>query len=80
MAVFYGQVKGRSDTVVSRLGTKKSGIRSSVQSYDGSVITRLTYNEENKLMVEIETSDNSSTYGRLVFAGTLKELEEKLTT
>lgn len=76
MAKFYGQVSNGVSTTASRVGHQ--GIRASAQSYDGSVITSLRYDDEGKLMVHIEIADSSSMYGDTVFRGTLEELKEKL--
>ena len=72
MAAYYGQIKGHR-SVATRTGTASSGITASVQSWHGSVITRL---HDNK--IEIEISKDSSFRGKLVFYGTLEELENKL--
>ena len=47
-------------------------MKSSVQSYDGSVITYMSYDNDN-LMVEICVSDYSSSYGSRIFYGTFDE-------
>jgi len=62
MSKFYGTVQG-SRSMTTRCGTRNSGIRGSVQSYDGSVISSLWYNDDEKLMVSISTSDYSSSGG-----------------
>ena len=77
MSKFYGILKGQDKNVVTRRGSEKSGISASVQSYDGSVITRLNYTDKN-VVITIETSDTSSTYGEVIFNGTIKELKKKL--
>ena len=60
MSKFYGQVFGMSSTEATRRGG--SDIKVSAQSYDGSVITKLYYNE-TKLMVKIQTDKDSSSTG-----------------
>ena len=66
MAKFYGSIQG-SRGAATRTGG--SLMKSSVQSYDGSVITYMSYDKdkdnpkEEKLMVEICVSDYSSSYG-----------------
>lgn len=77
MAVFYGQVQGSADTSASRRGSNASGISASVQSWHGSVITSLHY-DDDKLMVDVYTDDGSSFLGRLLFSGTFDEFKEKL--
>ena len=74
MAKFYGSIQGNRGEA-TRMG--HSSIKSSVQSYDGSVITYLSY-EGDKLMVEVCTSDESSSYGRRIFYGTFDEFISKL--
>lgn len=69
MSKYYGQVKGSADTVASRRGTEKSGIRVSAQSWDGSVIVCM-HNDR----VDIEMSQDSSMHGTTMFSGTLEEL------
>ena len=75
MAKFYGQVNGGRGTA-TRVGHRN--IRTAAQSYDGSVITELTYNDEGKLMVDVCTDDYSTSYGRRIFYGTFEEFVAKL--
>lgn len=74
MPKFYGIVEGFSETVASRRGN--NFIKSSAQSYDGSVITRLNYGNDGRLMIDIMLSDDSSSDGDTEFYGTLDELKE----
>lgn len=76
MSTFYGQVEGMARTVASKRGGKE--IKVSAQFWNGSVITRMYYNDDNQLIVELNISDGSSTYGYNYFTGTLEELKEKL--
>lgn len=76
MSKFYGTVIGKADTVATRRGF--DCIKTSAQSWDGSVITRLSYDKSGTLMVEIEHSPDSSTCGRTVFRGTIDEFLKKL--
>lgn len=78
MAVFYGQVSGKSETTASRQGSMNSGIKASVQSWNGSVITSLRYNEKDELIVNIYIDDGSAFEGNRYFTGTLEELKKKL--
>ena len=78
MATFFGQVRGRAESYGTRLGTKTSGIESSVQSWEGSIITKMYYNEKNELMVNIETADGSNFCGQTIFNGTFEEYKKKL--
>ena len=74
MATFYGQISGNRGTA-SRLGTKTSGLTVSAQSWDGSVITQLSYDSKDTLKVKLSIDDGSSFYGETVFNGTLEELK-----
>ena len=75
MSKFYGMVVGNRGAA-TRGGSDNSGFKATAQSYDGSVITRLSYNDDNQLMVCIEMEDGrSSTYGDVVFHGTYDELK-----
>lgn len=78
MSKFYGQVRGQAETIASRRGSNLSGIRASVQSWDGSVITSLDYNEDGALIVEIQVAEGSDFYGVRLFRGTLDELRTQL--
>lgn len=77
MAVFYGMIQGNRGAA-TRGGSANSGYQASAQSYDGSVITYLNYNQDNKLMITIATAQSSSCYGDTKFYGTLDELNEAL--
>ena len=77
MSTFYGTLTGNKGTA-TRCGTKDSGIRASVQSWKGSVITALNYDGDD-LMVQVSWADDSrATMGRHLFYGTLAEFVEKL--
>ena len=81
MGTFYGTIQGNRGEA-TRMGSKSSGFRASAQSYDGSVITELSYrdNEDTKdetLVISINLSDSSSSYyGKNYFYGTLEQLKE----
>ncbi|MDV3429127.1 MAG: hypothetical protein LIR50_19215 [Bacillota bacterium] len=77
MSAFYGMVQGNRGAS-TKGGSKNSGFVASCQSYDGSVITRMWYDENDNLMVSIAISEGSSTYGDKVFVGSLEELKAKL--
>jgi hypothetical protein len=76
MARFYGQVYGQARTEASRRGSRD--IKVSAQSWNGSVITYLEYDENDQLVVDISISDGSSSYGNTYFRGSLEELKERL--
>ena len=76
MAKFYGTLVGNRGEA-TRLG--HSRIKVSAQSWDGSLITELTYNNEGKLMVSLKASEEStSCYGRELFYGTFEDFVAKL--
>ena len=77
MAKFYGSIQGNRGAA-TRMGHQS--IKASVQSYDGSVITELSYNDEGQLLVDVcVAKDESSAYGQRVFLGTMEEFINKLT-
>lgn len=81
MSKLYGSIQGCRGAA-TRCGT--SLMKASVQSYDGSVITYMSYEpdktnpKEEKLMVEVCVSDRSSSYGSRIFYGTFEEFVNKL--
>jgi hypothetical protein len=77
MSKFYGSLQGNRG-VVTRGGSNSSGIKSSLQSWNGSVISQLSYNDNNELCIRVEVSKGSNRYGDLVFSGTVDEFITKL--
>jgi hypothetical protein len=75
MSKFYGQVMGAAKTEATRRGHHY--IKTSAQSFNGSVITELTY-EDDKLMVRINTGTGSTSLGSTTFYGTFDEFVNKL--
>lgn len=77
MAAFYGQVKGSGSKAATRIGTYDSGLRTSAQSYEGSVIVELTQPEDEdgnrRLMVEVSVNSGSDSRGKTVYYGDLSE-------
>lgn len=76
MSKFYGTVKGQAPTDATRRGTQNICV--AAQSWDGSLITRLTYNVRDELMIELQYSETSNAFGKTVFYGTMEELLKKL--
>lgn len=77
MSKFYGTVVGSARTEATRRGF--DGIKVSAQSWDGSLITRMRYDQGGRLMVQLDKSNEStSCWGKTIFWGTLDELEQKL--
>lgn len=79
MSAFYGAVEGNRGPA-TRGGSKNSGFKSTCQSYDGSVITRMRYDSDDKLQIMIDISDDSSAgWGAdEMFRGSLSELKTAL--
>lgn len=75
MSEFYGTVIG-ARSAGTRCGHKS--IKAAAQSWSGSVITTLSYNNAGELMVEIETSEDSATSGRMRFRGTFEKFKRIL--
>lgn len=76
MAKLYRSIQGNRGAATR---TGYSLIKSSVQSWDGSIINYMSY-EGGKLMVEVCVSNDSSAYGRRIFYGTFDEFIAKLST
>lgn len=79
MSKFYGTVIEQATTPATRCGSRKSGIRTAAQSYDGSVIVELNYNDNDELMVQVEFARGTSFYGQSIFYGTFDEFVDKMT-
>ena len=73
MAKFYGSIQGNKGAV-TRMGS--SCIKSSVQSWDGSLISCMSYNGD-KLMLELSVSKGSASCGKTIFYGTFEEFVNK---
>ena len=74
MSKLYGTVTGASQTAATRRG--HSLIKSSVQSYNGSLISSMSY-KGDKLMLELCVSNESSAYGRRIFYGPFEDFVNK---
>ena len=75
MAKFYGSVVGNRGEA-TRCG--HSRIKASAQSWNGSIVTELTYDEKNNLMVSICAGEGSTSLGSQIFYGTFEEYIAKL--
>ena len=73
MAKFYGSLQGNKGAV-TRMGS--SCIKSSVQSWDGSLISCMSY-KGDKLMLELSVSKGSASCGKTIFYGTFEEFVNK---
>ena len=78
MSALYGSLQGcRGET--TRTGSKNSGIRASVQSWNGSLVSYMDLDENEKPVITLKTSERSSGYGEeVIFRGSLEELKAKL--
>lgn len=72
MSRFYGQVRGNARTSASRRGTSDFGIRSSVQSYDGSIVMYLR-DTKHGMRLRVEHNEGSGFNGSIIFDGTMEE-------
>ena len=75
MARFYGMVQGNRGAA-TRCGS--TSISASVQSWNGSVVTQLSYDKDDNLMISVNHSAGSSSYGTPIFYGTVDEFVAKL--
>ena len=77
MAKFYGTVKGRSQSLATREGSDM--IRSSAQSYNGSVVIELDYDAKGELRVAVGCMEGSQkSFKSPTWEGTFKEFERML--
>ena len=80
MSKFYGTVSGMAKTEATRRGGRD--ITVAAQSWDGSQVTRLYYNDEGELCIRVETyhdSRGSFSWGaETMFDGTFAEYEKIL--
>lgn len=80
MSALYGTCVGMRG-MATRLGSRASGIKVSAQSYQGSLITRMDLNENDKPIVRLDITDDSDSSGwgsNEVFEGSLEELKQLL--
>ena len=77
MSTFYGMVQGNR-SAATRGGSRASGFKSTVQSWNGSIITQMSYDKDDNLMVEVSYSTGSNCYGTTIFRGTFDEYVMKL--
>ena len=78
MSRLYGSLQGCRGEA-TRTGSKNSGIRASVQSWNGSLVSYMDLDENEKPVITLKTSERSSGYGEeVIFRGSLEELKAKL--
>lgn len=76
MSKFYGTVGDRwgNRSNATRCGHKS--IFAAAQSFDGSIITELSYDSDGVLYMTLEHSDHSSTGGWCIYSGTVEDFLE----
>lgn len=81
MSAFYGTIEGQRGPA-TRCGSLGSGIKAAAQSWNGSVVIELSYQDqfdsESPLMVEVRTAEGSSAYGHTAWHGTFEHFKELL--
>jgi len=78
MSKLYGSLQGCRGEA-TRCGSGSSGIRASVQSWDGSLVSYMDLDDNGKPIVTLKISEGSSGYGsETIFRGSLEELKAKL--
>ena len=78
MASLFGSIQGCRGEA-TRCGSKNSGMRASVQSWNGSLVSYMDLDENDKPVITLKTSDGSSCIGfETIFRGSLEELKAKL--
>lgn len=78
MSALYGSLQGCRGEA-TRCGSKNSGMRASVQSWNGSLVSYMDLDENDKPVITLKTSDGSSCIGfETIFRGSLEELKAKL--
>ena len=76
MSRFYAKIIGNAKKETT--GRGNNDIRVAAMSWNGSVITTLSYDQSGELIVDIETSEDSASSGRLKFRGTFEEFKRIL--
>lgn len=80
MSVFYGTVRGQRGPA-TRCGSTNSGVQTAAQSWDGSVVVKLSYRNndpDDALLVSINTANGSSPDGLPAWNGTFDEFKKML--
>jgi hypothetical protein len=78
MSKLYGSLQGCRGEA-TRCGSASSGIRASVQSWNGSLVSYMDLDKNGNPMITLKTSEGSSGYGsEIIFVGSLEELKKKL--
>ena len=78
MSKLYGSLQGCRGEA-TRCGSKSSGVRASVQSWNGSLVSYMDLDDNGNPVITLKASKGSSGYGsETIFSGSLEELKAKL--
>ena len=78
MSALYCSIKGCRGEA-TRCGSKSSGVRASVQSWNGSLVSYMDLDDNGNPVITLKASEGSSGYGsETIFSGSLEELKAKL--
>lgn len=78
MSALYSSIQGCRGEA-TRCGSKSSGVRASVQSWQGSLISYMDLDDNGNPVITLKASEGSSGYGsETIFSGSLEELKAKL--
>ncbi len=78
MSKLYGSLQGCRGEA-TRCGSKDSGMRASIQSWNGSLVSYMDLDENDKPIITLKISKGSACYGEeTIFRGSLEELKKKL--
>lgn len=67
MSKLYGTIVGQAKTKATRRGS--SEIRASVQSWNGSIIMEMYYDDDDVLSLRVEKADGSKIKGECIWNG-----------
>lgn len=77
MSKFYGTIIGATKNPATCRGIK--GIKTAAQSYDGSVICKLSYSSDGELLVSIGFAEESDTEAKAERTMTFEKFKEFIT-
>ena len=77
MSALYCTVQGCRGEA-TRCGSKSSGVRASVQSWNGSLVSYMDLDDNGNPVITLKASEGSSGYGsETIFSGSLEEVKAK---
>ncbi len=79
MSYFYGIVVGSAKNPVTRQGTKNSGIKSHVSTWNYGIETKMYYNQDKETVVEVYKTGGSNDRLRktLIHREIIRELKDE---